>query len=204
MWSASTTSAARASFGSKRARARSGGRGFPVAHSPPTRSGFRFARSPTILAASAHPRHARADQGLVAHLRSAWRCTACGAIGTSHAHPSNCSSCGAGFSKLNAYRYLKPAGFSCDPWAKPHDKVEEVTYIPPKAPWVAAQGGEWAPFSAKGVGRHRGRGAINGSHCPGRSVGRKPPSPGSCSGTRSPRRVFTASRRRSLSIAQAA
>jgi len=52
MWSASTTSAARASSGSKRARARSGGRGFPVAHSLPTPSAFSFTRSLTISATS--------------------------------------------------------------------------------------------------------------------------------------------------------
>ena len=49
----------------------------------------------------------------------------------------------------------------------------------------APLGGRWAPS-------------------PGRSVGRKPPSPGNCSGTLSLGRIFAASRRRSLSIAQAA
>ena len=86
-------------------------------------------------------------------LGSAWRCKNCGAIGTSHASPSSCSACGS--VNLIAYRYLKPSGFSCDPWMKPHDKVEEVTYVPPKAPWVAAQGGEWVHLTAREAGRHR-------------------------------------------------
>src|SRR5271168_3527538 len=45
---ASTTSAARANNGSRRARARSNGRVCPAVHSPPTPSGFSFTRWPTI------------------------------------------------------------------------------------------------------------------------------------------------------------
>ena len=37
------------------------------------------------------------------------------------------------------HRYLKPAGFSCDPLEKPHDKVEEVNFIRPRAPWDGYQ-----------------------------------------------------------------
>jgi len=50
--SASITSAGPASSGSKRAKARSDGRGFPADHSPPTPSAFSFMRSPTISAIS--------------------------------------------------------------------------------------------------------------------------------------------------------
>ena len=50
MSSPSTTSAARASNGSKRARARSNGRGCHAARSPPTRPVSSFTRSPTISA----------------------------------------------------------------------------------------------------------------------------------------------------------
>ena len=83
---------------------------------------------------------------------SAWRCRNCGIVGTSHATPSSCSSCGSG--NLTTYRYLKPSGFSCDPWETPHDKVEEITYVPPKAPWVATQSGEWLQLG-DALGRHR-------------------------------------------------
>src|SRR3982074_2153499 len=52
MSSPSTTSAARASSGSKRAKARSSGRGCHAARSPPTRFAFSFMRWPTISAIS--------------------------------------------------------------------------------------------------------------------------------------------------------
>ena len=84
---------------------------------------------------------------------SVWRCRNCGTIGTSHATANSCSGCGS--TNLIAYRYLKPSGFSCDPWIKPHDKIEEATYVPQKAPWVAAQDGQWVHLSEKDAGRHR-------------------------------------------------
>ena len=86
-------------------------------------------------------------------LGTAWSCRTCGALGTGHADPNACSSCG-GTNLLN-HRYLKPAGFSCDPLEKPHDKVEEVNFIRPRAPWVAASGGEWVHLTAREAGRHR-------------------------------------------------
>jgi DEAD/DEAH box helicase domain-containing protein len=82
----------------------------------------------------------------------AWRCKSCGAIGSSHAQPANCSSCGA--KKLIEHRYLKPTGFSCDPREKPHDKVEDVVFVPRQTPWVAAQRGEWVKFAAEGLAKH--------------------------------------------------
>ena len=84
---------------------------------------------------------------------SAWRCKNCGAIGTSHASVRNCASCNSG--NLISYRYLKPSGFSCDPWVKPHDKIEEVSYVPQKNPWVAAQDGQWVDLTERDAGRHR-------------------------------------------------
>jgi hypothetical protein len=52
MSSPSTTSAGRANNGSRRASARSDGRGFRAGRSPPTRFAFSFMRSPTISAIS--------------------------------------------------------------------------------------------------------------------------------------------------------
>jgi hypothetical protein len=86
-------------------------------------------------------------------LGTAWRCRNCGATGSTHTDPVVCSACGG--DSLVKHRYLKPAGFSCDPWIKPHDKVEEVNFIKPRAPWVAAQGGEWVHLTAREAGRHR-------------------------------------------------
>lgn len=86
---------------------------------------------------------------------NAWRCAVCGAIGTTRSAPSMCASCGADKDRMTIHRYLKPTGFACDPMDKPHDKVESVSYIPPKTPWVAARGGEWAPISVDRVGRTR-------------------------------------------------
>jgi hypothetical protein len=86
-------------------------------------------------------------------LGTAWLCRTCGALGTGHADPSVCSSCGG--TNLVRHRYLKPAGFSCDPLEKPHDKVEEVNFIRPRAPWVAARGGEWVHLTAREAGRYR-------------------------------------------------
>jgi hypothetical protein len=86
-------------------------------------------------------------------LATAWRCRACGAIDTSHKSPETCSSCGS--ESLIVHRFLKPTGFACDPSVKPHDKVEEATFVPPKAPWVAAQGGDWVHLTAQEAGRYR-------------------------------------------------
>jgi ATP-dependent helicase YprA (DUF1998 family) len=86
-------------------------------------------------------------------LGTAWRCRACGAIDTTHKTPETCSACGS--ANLIVHRFLKPTGFACDPAVKPHDKVEEATYVPAKAPWVAAQGGEWVHLTAKEAGRYR-------------------------------------------------
>jgi DEAD/DEAH box helicase domain-containing protein len=86
-------------------------------------------------------------------LGTAWRCRNCGGIGTSHATPNLCPSCGG--TNLAAHRFIKPSGFSCDPWEKPHDKIEEVSFVTPKAPWVAAQDGQWVHLTARESGRHR-------------------------------------------------
>jgi DEAD/DEAH box helicase domain-containing protein len=75
-------------------------------------------------------------------------------MATTHStDPEVCSSCGS--DRLAKHRYLKPAGFTCDPWVKPHDKIEEVTFIPPKLPWVSAHGGEWVHLAARQSGRYR-------------------------------------------------
>src|SRR5262249_4604297 len=63
--SSSTTSAARASSGSRRARGRSNGPGCHAIPSPPTWLAFSFTRSPTISATSCARWRRRSDQGLV-------------------------------------------------------------------------------------------------------------------------------------------
>jgi hypothetical protein len=70
-WSPSTTSAARASNGSKKARPRSSGLGCRAGRSRPTRCGSSFMRWPTISATSCARGDARADQRLVFE-RVAW------------------------------------------------------------------------------------------------------------------------------------
>jgi hypothetical protein len=65
-WSPSTTSAARASNGSKKARPRSSGLGCRAGRSRPTRCVSSFMRWPTISATSCARGDARADQRLVA------------------------------------------------------------------------------------------------------------------------------------------
>jgi hypothetical protein len=83
-----------------------------------------------------------------------WRCLVCGAVGTAVLNPEHCPSCNAEHAPY-AIKTLKPAGFTCDPYVPPHDEVEQIDYIPPRAPLVSAGDGAWVTLHDASAGRFR-------------------------------------------------
>lgn len=99
--------------------------------------------------------------GEIQVLGHAWRCEVCGAVGTAHARPENCASCSADSSQLHVMSTLKPAGFTCDPFQKPHADIEHVDFVTPRLPWVAVNEGQWIALHDAAIGRFRA--TCNGS-----------------------------------------
>jgi DEAD/DEAH box helicase domain-containing protein len=69
-------------------------------------------------------------------------------------NPEHCPSCNAEHAPY-AIKTLKPAGFTCDPYVPPHDEVEQIDYIPPRAPLVSAGDGAWVTLHDASAGRFR-------------------------------------------------
>lgn len=103
--------------------------------------------------------HIPADQTSVREIqdiRHAWRCSQCGASGSSHSleAASRCGSCGSPISRDNRREFLSPAGFAVDFYKEPSNDVTSQHFVPVESPWIDADG-NWYPLSNPALGRFR-------------------------------------------------
>jgi DEAD/DEAH box helicase domain-containing protein len=85
-------------------------------------------------------------------IRFAWRCSQCGASGTSVIRTRLCDACGAAI--INRTEFLEPAGFAVDFYENPHNDISQPLYVPFERPWVSARG-EWSPLPNPDLGSYR-------------------------------------------------
>ena len=86
-------------------------------------------------------------------IKFAWKCSKCGASGTSVVMTQSCDACGSEISG-NIERFLEPAGFSVDFYEDPHNNVMKPTFVAVERPWVSARG-EWSSLPNPNLGRYR-------------------------------------------------
>jgi hypothetical protein len=80
-------------------------------------------------------------------LKWAWRCKNCGASGTSHSSPDQCSSCCSGSDKIDKHRFLQPSSFAIDIRNRPHNDISKLNHVPFIDPWVTVEDEEWQELS---------------------------------------------------------
>jgi ATP-dependent helicase YprA (DUF1998 family) len=80
-------------------------------------------------------------------LKWAWRCKHCGASGTSHTQPKQCSTCSSGEEKIVNHRYLQPSSFAIDIRNRPHNDISKLKHIPFIDPWVTVENEQWRELS---------------------------------------------------------
>ena len=89
-------------------------------------------------------------------IKHAWRCSHCGASGTSHSLSiaSVCNACGHSVRANDQQEFLEPAGFTVDFYEDPTNDVSTQKFIPVERPWISARG-EWSPLANPLLGRYR-------------------------------------------------
>ncbi|MRG98178.1 DEAD/DEAH box helicase [Polyangium spumosum] len=92
-------------------------------------------------------------------IRFAWKCKACGAVGTSRNKPERCTRCAS--EALKETRYLAPAGFAVDIRATPTNDLSTQLFVPREPPYVAANT-DWRALAnpATGFVRHDPEGNV--------------------------------------------
>lgn len=85
-------------------------------------------------------------------IKHAWRCSTCGATGTSLRYLRNCDVCSAELHDVA--EFIEPAGFSVDFYSSPHVDITKPAYVPVQRPWVSARG-DWSPLPNPRLGRYR-------------------------------------------------
>ncbi len=95
------------------------------------------------------------EQRELQSVRSAWRCQACGAAGSSPSRTivSTCHACGD--TDLVNVPFLVPHGFAVDIRSTPHNDISQVSYIPRNPAWLSAGSAQWSPICAGDVGQYR-------------------------------------------------
>lgn len=102
-----------------------------------------------------HVPASQADASEVQSIRYAWRCSACGASGSSVsiAVAQQCDVCGE-VHPNSPKAFLSPSGFAVDFGSRPHNDISAQGFVPIELPWVSATG-EWSPLPNPGLGRFR-------------------------------------------------
>lgn len=90
-------------------------------------------------------------------IRFAWRCERCGRTGVSSSLPTQCGSpiCEDAGPKLDVRRFLQPAGFTVDIFARPTNDLTYRRYVPIEDPWLSAGGEPWQALTSHRLGRYR-------------------------------------------------
>ena len=89
-------------------------------------------------------------------IRHVWRCTHCGASGSSRSltEANHCDACGAGIDAANIRQFIEPAGFAVDFYKEPSNDISTQHFVPVEAPWIDARG-DWLPLPNPILGRFR-------------------------------------------------
>lgn len=87
------------------------------------------------------------------NLRYAWRCTHCGATGSSIAKPTACDVCHTTMEHAPQL-FLEPSGFAVDFYSEPRVDSGQPAYVPVEQPWISARG-DWSPLPNPELGRYR-------------------------------------------------
>lgn len=89
-------------------------------------------------------------------IKFAWRCSHCGASGTSHSLSIAriCNACGHEVSPKDIKQFLEPAGFSVDFYENPTNDVSTQRFVPVERPWISARG-DWSPLANPMLGHYR-------------------------------------------------
>jgi len=103
--------------------------------------------------------HIPADQTNAREIQSirfAWRCSHCGASGSSHSFTvaNRCDSCGESIKSDQIMEFIEPAGFAVDFYQEPHNDVSTQHFVPVESPWIDASG-DWFPLPNPDLGRFR-------------------------------------------------
>ncbi|MGI8494439.1 MAG: DEAD/DEAH box helicase [Pyrinomonadaceae bacterium] len=103
--------------------------------------------------------HIPADQQEVKEIqdiRWAWRCTQCGASGSTHSLSlaQHCQHCSSAITANNIAEFLEPSGFAVDFYREPGNDVSTQHFVPVEAPWIDAEG-EWHSLINPILGRFR-------------------------------------------------
>lgn len=95
-----------------------------------------------------------ADANETQAIKFAWRCSHCGASGTTHSlqMAQQCDSCGKPTG--HCQQFLEPAGFAVDFYDDPHNDLSSQAFMPVERPWISARGA-WSPLANPRLGRMR-------------------------------------------------
>ncbi len=103
--------------------------------------------------------HIPADQQSaheIQDIRLAWRCSHCGASGSSHSLNTarHCDACGSDISPEHIREFLEPAGFAVDYYKEPGNDITTQHFVPVEPAWVDAKG-TWTSLPNPSLGRFR-------------------------------------------------
>lgn len=92
----------------------------------------------------------------VQNIKQAWRCSECGASGSSRslAAARQCAVCGADIDQKHILEYIEPAGFAVDFYQSPNNDIDSQHYIPVEPAWFNAEG-DWSALPNPDLGRFR-------------------------------------------------
>ncbi|WP_341646473.1 helicase-related protein [Thauera sp. SDU_THAU2] len=98
---------------------------------------------------------AQTDVREIQEFRWAWRCSKCGASGSTLSFDSagHCTECGEKIKDQDRNEFLVPAGFAVDFHKEPNNDINSQHFVPVERPWVNAHG-DWHPLF-NGRGRYR-------------------------------------------------
>ncbi|CAM4202224.1 DEAD/DEAH box helicase [Vibrio neonatus] len=102
--------------------------------------------------------HSPASADQVKEIQSllwAWRCSHCGASGTSRTMPKECTSCESELDSKHFHRFLEPSSFSIDIRNKPHNDISKLVYVPFNDPWITVDDSQWQEVSSNPSGAFR-------------------------------------------------
>lgn len=89
--------------------------------------------------------------------KKAWRCSLCGASGTTRNLDFNldCDYCGSPIESKNISKYIVPAGFAVDFYGEePHNDITNLDYIPVEKPWLNIPS-NWIYLANSKIGQFR-------------------------------------------------
>jgi Lhr-like helicase len=124
----------------------------------------------------------------VQNIKFAWRCRRCGGSGATHQLQvaRQCAQCGASIEPGWIREFIEPAGFAVDFYETPTNDVDQQSFVPVEAPWIAVNG-QWIPLPNPDLGRfrvttkghifHQSRGAAGNGYALCLECGRAEPMP---------------------------